>query len=196
MRLAVILAAVSALLFAAQPAAAQPAPQGEQLYLIPPLGWVPAYHTVQGNVELVEMVPQGESSRDWTQMLTVQLVKGAPDRSPEQVLKSQFDDIRQDCDDVAAGKMAAMHENNYDSAIQVMACTKSKQYGKGEITLFKVIRGQERLYVISRAWRGAPFDKAHLPLPKATGQEWLTFMQRAVVCNSRGLEHPCPRPQK
>jgi hypothetical protein len=176
----------------ASAAMAQAPAGGEQLFLIPPPGWSVGFHSQQGNVELTEIVPQGQSVQDWTEMLTVQLITGKPEKSPQEVLKDQVDELQKACDDVGAGATAPQVENGYDTAIRAILCTKSKQWGKGELTLYKVIRGRERLYVIARAWRGAPFDKDHLPVPPEKTQEWLQFMQRVSVCDARDGQRPCP----
>jgi hypothetical protein len=189
MRLKLLLAALLCLPLAQQAYALE----GEQLYVLPPQGWVPAFHDAQGNVELVEMVPQGQSMSDWSEMLMVQLINGKPNQTPEEVLKAQQEQIKQACEDSGFGAVSAGMENGYDMAMQAMACTKSKKYAKGELNLFKVIRGHERLYILNRAWRGEPFDKAHLPVSPETTKSWLTFMSQALVCDSRDGQRPCPK---
>lgn len=194
MRLKPLLAIITLFVLAAAQAAMaqQPALQGEQLYVLPPQGWVPAFHDTQGNVELVEMVPQGQTMSNWSEMLMIQLITGKPTQTPEEVLKGQQEQIKQLCEDSGFGPVGPTKENGYDAAIQAMACTKSKKYGKGEVNLFKVIRGNERLYILNRAWRGEPFEKTHLPLPAETTKSWLAFMQQAIVCDSRDGQRPCP----
>ncbi|HVI50983.1 MAG TPA: hypothetical protein VM661_07225 [Candidatus Sulfotelmatobacter sp.] len=193
MRLKPLLAAVLLCLPALGNAQQAPALQGEQLFVLPPQGWVPAFHDTQGNVELVELVPQGQTMSTWTEMLMVQLVNGKPSQTPEEVLKNQQEQVKQLCEDSGFGPVGSAKENGYDTAIQAMACTKSKKYGKGELNLFKVVRGNERLYILNRAWRGDPFDKAHLPVPPETTKAWLSFMQQATVCDSRDGQRPCPK---
>jgi len=168
---------------------------GEQLYVLPPQGWVLAFHDRQGNVDLTEMVPQGQTMAEWNEMLMVQMIEGKPNQTPEDVLKNQQTQIKEACEDSGFGPVGPSQENGYDTAIQAMVCSKSKKYEKGEINLFKVIRGHERLYIINRAWRGEPFDKAHLPVPPETTKAWLTFMSQTVVCDSRDAQKPCPKPQ-
>ena len=177
---------------AAGSAVAQSMPSSEQLFLIPPPGWVLAYHDRQGNVDLTELVPPGQTAREWTEMLTVQMITGKPESSPQEVLKNQLGEVQKACEDVGAGPVGAAVENGYDTALRAIACTKSKQWGKGELNLYKVIRGRERLYVVARAWRGAPFAKDKLPIGPDVTKQWLAFMQQVRVCDSRDAQHPCP----
>lgn len=169
----------------------QPLP-GERLFLIPPTGWVIAFHDRQGNVELTELVPQGQNIQNWKEMLTVQLINGKPESSPADVLKGQVEEVQQACDDVGAGAVSPGMENGYETALRAIACTRSKQWGKGELNLYKVIRGRERLYVISRSWRGEPFEKDKLPVSPDVTKQWLAFMQQVRVCDGRDAQHACP----
>lgn len=185
-------AAVLAVILAAPSVALAQGRTGEALYIAPPQGWIPAFHDTQGNVELTEMVPAGQTAQDWTEMLTVQLIAGKPERSPQDVLKDQLGDIQKACEDVGAGPIGPGVENGYDTAMRAIACTKSKQWGKGELTLYKVVRGHERLYVVARVWRGEPFAKDKLPVSPDTTKQWLAFMQQVTVCDTRDAQHPCP----
>lgn len=173
--------------------AQQAAPaSGERLFLIPPTGWVIAFHDRQGNVDLTELVPQGQTAQNWKEMLTVQLISGKPESSPADVLKNQLSEIQQACDDVGAGAVSPGMENGYETALRAIACTRSKQWGKGELNLYKVIRGQDRLYVVSRSWRGEPFEKDKLPVGPDVTKQWLNFMQQVRVCDARDAQHACP----
>ncbi len=57
--------------FAAEPVA------GEQLFILPPQGWVVGYHDSKGNVDVTELLPPGQTLKDWSDMLT-----GADDQRP------------------------------------------------------------------------------------------------------------------
>ena len=165
----------------------------EQLYILPPPGWIIGFHDRQGNVDLTELVPTGQSVQEWSEMLTVQIIDGKPEKSPADILKDQVGDIQKACEDVGAGPIGPRAENGYDTALRAIACTKSKKWGKGELNLYKVIRGEERLYVVSRSWRGEPFDKSHSPVPSETTRAWIAFMDQVVVCAAGDAQHPCPK---
>jgi hypothetical protein len=179
-------------LFLAIPAVqAQPQP-GESLYVLPPKGWKIGYHGQRGDVELTEVIPGDQTIQDWSEMLTVQIITGRPQAGPEDVLRDQLAEIRKVCDDVAVGPTSPAEENGYPTAMRAIGCTKSKEWGKGELNLYKVLRGHERLYVVARSWRGEPFDRDRLPVSPETTKEWLVFMQQVVLCDGRDAQHPCP----
>ncbi len=182
---------VLALLFCAC-AAAQAQQGGEQLFLIPPAGWTIAYHDTKNNVELTELTPPGQTAQSWTDMLTVELVQGHPMSDVQSTLKARLETIHQDCNDVGAGQVQLSVENGYDTGIRAVACPKTHKDERGEISLYKVILGKDRTYVISRAWSGKAYDKDKIPLPEQTTQEWLAFMAKVVLCDPRERSHPCP----
>lgn len=165
---------------------------GEQLFVPPPNGWKVGFHDRKGNVDVTEVVPAGQTVTEWSEMLTVQVISGKPSKAAQDVLKDQLVDIQNACEDVGAGQANLGVENGYETALRAVACTKSKQWGKGELNLYKVLVGRDRIYIVSRSWRGEPFQKDRLPIPPEKTAEWLGFMQHVVVCDSRDPKHPCP----
>lgn len=186
----------AALLMAASAAAAGAGAEegtGERLFVPVPKGWTMGYHERKGAIEVTELVPPGQTVGDWQEMLTVQMMDGPAKGSGPDLLKERAEMIRQGCDDVGAGPPAVAKENGYDTALRAVACTRSKQWGKGELTLFKAVLGKDRTYIVSRSWRGDPFPKDNLPVPADTTREWLNFMQRVVLCDTREPERRCPK---
>jgi hypothetical protein len=164
----------------------------EQLFMVPPPDWTVGYHDQKGATDLTALLPPGQTRQNWSEMLTVELISGRPAMDVQTTLGQRLDAIRQDCDDVGAGPAQLAVENGYDTGIRAIACPKSKRWGKGELSLYKVILGRSRTYVISRHWSGEPFAKDHMPVPARTTEEWLAFMTRVVVCDSGDRQHPCP----
>jgi hypothetical protein len=164
----------------------------EQLFMLPPPGWSVVSHDVKNNVEFSALLPPGQSATDWTEMITVELIGGKPNMDVQTTLNGRLELIHQGCDDVGAGPPQLAVENGYDTGVRAFACPKSKKYGKGELSLYKVIIGRSRTYVISRAWSGEPYEKNKVPVPAKTTEEWLAFMSKVIVCDSGDRIHPCP----
>jgi len=108
------------------------------------------------------------------------------------VLRERMADVKTECDDMGAGEVQLARENGYESGMRVAACNKSKRWGKGELSLYKVILGGQRTYVVSRSWSGPPFEKTQSPVSSEKLVEWLAFMARVVVCDASDTSHPCP----
>jgi len=188
-----ILAAILLILaFLGSPASAEQA-VGEQLLVPWPAGWKKVFHEGKGNIEVSELVPPDQSVNEWSEMLTVQLVLGPPKQKAADLLKDRAEEFKKSCDDVGAGPVAEERSNGYETAMRAIACTKSKQWGKGELSLFKAFIGRQRLYVVSRSWRGEPFEKEKQPVPAEKTAEWLAFMDRVVLCDTADPQRVCPK---
>ncbi len=190
-----LLAAAAAVCLLLVPAVEAQSLGGEQLYLTPPQGWTVGFHDRKGNVEVTELLPAGQTLKDWNAMLTVQLITDSGNRDVQAILNEQLGRVNDACEDTGAGPLSLAKENGYDTAMRAIACARSKQWGDGELSLYKVLRGKERIYIVSRSWRGPAFDKTKLPVPTGTTNEWLTFMRQVVLCDSRDPQHPCPSGQ-
>lgn len=198
MRFSAVLVPLSLLAGCLLPAAAASAAQpggGEQLYLMPPKGWEVAFHDTKGAVDVTEVLPQGQTLKAWTEMLTVQMISGQPVKPPQDLLKEQVDVVRNACEDIGVGQLSLGVENGYETGLRAIVCPKSKQWGDGELSLYKVISGRDRAYVIWRSWRGPAFEKDRLPVPAEKTTEWLDFMRQVVLCDDRDQKRACPTGQ-
>ena len=169
---------------------------GEQLFVPPPPGWIVIHNANEDGVETTGLSPQGQTAESWTDMLAVAVTPGAPKKTPQDILKDKLAEIETACESVGAGPVGIAQENGYDTAMRAIACPRTKSLGKGEISLLKAMNGKERSYLIIRAWRGPAFEKDQMPLPAETTKQWLAFMNRVVLCDSRDpARHPCPKTQ-
>lgn len=169
---------------------------GEQLFVPPPKGWAVVFHEIEDGAEITEVTPKGQNAANWTEILAISILDGKPVKSAQEALQERFAIIEAGCESVGAGPSNLAVENGFQTVMRAIACPKSTEWGKGEMSLIKVINGNERVYVIIRSWRGEPFAKGQLPLSDATTQQWLNFMSRVVLCDARYPErHPCPDPQ-
>lgn len=183
---------LAALLLLSGPALAQTT--GEQLFVPPPSGWTIVHSANEDGIETTGLSPQGQTAENWSDMLAVAVTQGAPKKAPQDVLKDKLTEIEAACDSVGAGPVGIAQENGYDTAMRAIACPRTKTLGKGEISLIKAMNGKERSYLIIRAWRGPAFEKDQMPLPAETTKQWLAFMNRVVLCDSRNpARHPCPK---
>jgi hypothetical protein len=189
-----VFSALAGVLLCSSLAGAEPPPANEQLFILPPKGWVVGYHDAKGNIDVTEVLPPGQTLKNWTEMLTVQIIGGMSKKSAQDVLKDQLEIVKNACEDIGAGQVSLAMENGFDTAMRAVACPKSKQWGDGELSLYKVISGRDRAYVVWRSWRGPSFDKQHLPVPVETTTEWLSFMRQVLLCDVSDPKHACPNP--
>ncbi len=157
--------------------------ENENLLVAVPKGYKPDYNAKSARGIITEMVPQGESVKAWTEMLTVQIFfrskpgpEGFRDRIAQGWIKS--------CTGASAHKLAQGKENGYPLAVFMLACPRNPQTGKPEWTWFKAIQGNDSLYVVQKAFK---FEPARLQIV-----EWMRYLKGVSVCDTRGTEHRCP----
>jgi hypothetical protein len=183
---------VLALLLGAAPALAQQLAPGENLLLSPPAGWVVVFQDRQAARTLTQLAPQGQIQDGWVELLTVQMIAGKPTVQPSGQLDKAVVNAQQACESVGTGMSTERTVNNYDTAIRVVACTKMRQSGMGEVRFYQAINGQDATYIVDRAWRGRAFAANEpVPVPKQVFEEWSVFMAGVRLCDTRGNQHPC-----
>lgn len=202
-------AALLAVLLAAAPAAAQMRPQPqpqqlpqsrtpggevtERLVLTPPQGWQSGGTGSGPGVITTQLFPPGQTSENWTEMLTVQVI-GDPRAEHRDHVQRVVEASRVSCEASGPSPIAEGQTNGFPVATLTVTCTKGRQSGMGGLLAVKAIRGTSALYVIERVWRGPPFERNEAaPVPPGMLQEWAGFMRNVSVCDTAGTQHPCPK---
>jgi hypothetical protein len=156
----------------------------ENLLVRVPEGYKIDYSAKNDKQIINEMVPQAESVKDWTEMVTVQIFLG---------LKGP---LKQMQDHIAAGWLKAcpkgVHvpivdttENGYPISLWQLSCPHNAQTGKPEWTWFKAVRGNDSLYVVQKAFRFEP--------SKEQITTWIRYLKSIAVCDSRLPDRACPK---
>jgi hypothetical protein len=155
----------------------------ENLLFAPPKDFKIGYQSNHDNRMMTEWVPTAETVQDWTQMLTVQIFRGATVDAATflQGVGKRYMDA---CPGTTAKGVFTGQINGYVVSMLLLQCPKNPGTGKPETTAFRVIKGKDALYSVQHAWRAVPsaqdVDAAMHALAKVT------------VCDTRVAAHPCP----
>ncbi len=195
-----IATAMAALLVAglagSQPAHAQGATtlQNEQLMLQMPSGtWKPVSQRRDNAITMIEYVPEGQTGEKWDAMITVQIFHGLTTGLEQYMaLFKQSYESRQPCEESTFDVARRGTTLGIDRALGIMICTKNKQSGQGELAMIQAMRGKDAMYVVQRAWRGAAYTTDKIPLETDVARDWIGFLERAWVCDTREAARPCP----
>lgn len=178
------------------PVGAGPGLGGEQLLVpLPPGDWIVGYAAGNGNQDITEYVPRGQRVDDWGEMLTVQVFRGDP--MPALAFLERMKaaaDREQPCDVTDFSIIGSRKVDGYDGSRASMYCTRGKQTGKGEITLFQALRGRDALYVVQRAKRTPPYTTKAVPTTPEESPAWGNHLNSVSVCDSRDPGRPCITP--
>jgi hypothetical protein len=156
--------------------------------------WKIGSQSKRPNFTMVEYIPKDQVIDDWHEMVTLQIFHNASFRLPQLMagMKASFE-TKQPCEQAQLLPIGAKKMNGYDTSMHMLMCTKNKQNGKGELTLMLGIQGRDAVYLVQRAWRGAPYTPDSIPLAKKDITAWTTFLNKVQVCDPRAPEHACPR---
>lgn len=164
-------------------ASGQSSLEAENLLVSPPRDFKIGYQSNRDRRSLTEFVPTGETVEDWTQMLTVQVFRGATVEAAT-FLQGVGTRYMNDCPGTTAKGIFTGHVNDYVVSMLVLKCPLNPHTGKPETTAFRVIKGNDALYSVQYAWRAVPSDQ---DLDAA-----MHVLAKVSVCDTRGSSHPCP----
>ncbi|MCR6629780.1 MAG: hypothetical protein NVV74_06850 [Magnetospirillum sp.] len=169
---------------------AAPALAAERLQVPELPGWRVVSSVTDRAGESTELIPPGETADAWTRRVTVQAFRGVP-MTVQDFLDKVVGNTAQVCDGVTAGPPGLGKVGGQDAGTRTIACGRYKGDGKGAFTLHYVIRGREAFYVVTRMWRGEPFNPAATPISAAELQDWTDYVGAIDLCDMRDPARPC-----
>jgi len=159
--------------------------QGENLLQPLPAGFRIASEQAEGKATLTEMLPVDETVDQWTRMVTTQIYRGMDDTSFFAKYTNQMKGRWSSACDVADTKpFSDGVENGYTTHVWLQICAFKDSHRKPEITLFKFIQGRDAAYVVQMAF--------HFHPGKAQLADWMSYLAKVTVCDTRHPESPCP----
>jgi hypothetical protein len=166
---------------------------GENLIVLVPRGWKMGFQARQGNLQLTEFVPEGQTVDNWQSLLTIQIVFGGLSKTPRQVFEESVASMRRVCPNIEAILIATGEENGYPFALWQQMCRNNPQVKQAELTLFKVIQGKDSFYFVHRAWRMPTISPNEaIPINPNELVEWGRYMRQVGVCDTRIPARKCP----
>ncbi|OPY91526.1 MAG: hypothetical protein A4E72_00099 [Syntrophus sp. PtaU1.Bin208] len=176
---------VIALLVLAAPLCASAELKDENLIQNVPSGYKIDFQTRKGNMILMEMVPQGESVQDWTEMVTTNIYLGLKNVTPEGYQTKMQQMWGAACKGSESASITKGKENGYPFAIWMQVCPLNPSTGKPEYTWFKAIKGNDSFYVVQKAFKSNPSGKQIT--------QWMQYFRSIIVCDTRLKGHSCPK---
>lgn len=163
----------------------------ERLIAIPPTNWQTVYQLNTGQSRMVEMIPGDESEDDWVSRLTFESNQDLVRFDPITLLDGESDDLHTRCEFVRWYPVFSDFENGYPTSVRMFMCGKHRQTGRGEVSLFKIVQGDDYLYSIRFQRRVAAFELEEPEIPDSEIADFSDYLRRVIVCNGTP-DHPCP----
>jgi hypothetical protein len=127
-----------------------------------PAGFVPAYEKAQPDSFLFELVPDGESVNNWTQMITLSGAKDVatrPNVTPKLVLDSVAAGFKRACPtSFNSRELGDSKVSGFDATAAVISCGVSPSTGgkTSETALIIAVKGKADVYTVQWAERASP----------------------------------------
>jgi hypothetical protein len=150
-----------------------------------PVGYKVGFQGKQGNIVISEMVPQAETVKNWTEMVTTQIFLGQKNATPEQFQAFMAKGWLAACKEGGVAPITKGEENGYAFSIWLQTCPLNQATGKPEKTWFKAIKGNDSFYVVQKAFRFDPSDEQVV--------QWMKYFRSVIVCDSRLPDRQCPK---
>ncbi len=165
-------------------ASAAPALKNENLLVGQPQGYKIAYRTRVKNMKMTEMIPQSQSLKNWSEMVTVQVFLNDKKLSPSNFFHLMRTTHTKACKGSRAILIKKGFENGYAYSFFFLICPLNTKTKKPEYTWFKTIRGKDSFYVVQKAWKKKP--------AKSSIVKWTKYLRRVSACDTRKAQHKCP----
>lgn len=160
------------------------AAQASERLQVPELpGWKMVVHLADQSGEQTELIPPNETPENWTRRASIQAFRNVS-LGVSGFLDQVVTRTAEVCDGATAGPASLGRVSGAEAGTRTVACGRYKGDGKGTFMLHYVVRGKDALYVISRAWRGAPFDSAAMPISVEELAEWKAYVDAIALCDS------------
>ena len=157
--------------------------EGEVLLVAVPKGYKIGYEKKAGNQIMTEMVPEGETVKGWTEMVTVQIFLNMRGVAPAEYrarieelwagacARSEFATVKEDT------------EGGYPTLTWLSKCPHNNATGKPELTWMKAIQGRDSFYLVQKAYKFEPTAEQK--------KQWDDYLDSATLCDTRRPDRPC-----
>ncbi|WP_179378890.1 hypothetical protein [Jannaschia marina] len=161
---------VAALVFAA------PATAEETLRFFPPAGFTGVHVSDSGAVRLTDYVGEGQALDGWTDAITVAELRGTGLDAPGFVAGLSADLLAR-CARAFDMDPEVFEAGGRRSTMSIHACPNHDVSGRPEISLLRVIEGDDVLFAVQRSWVVSP--------PREDLLEWSEWIRALQVCDGQ-----------
>ncbi len=166
--------------------------RGEYYLAALPPGWGKRTEAADALGHHGDWLPEGQSLADWRDRITVQVVPELAGEPPPDFLDRMADLRAQTCAHMFATEVENTSLNGFAVGLRIIACTRDKRTGTGEVIVMRALTGARALYVIQRVFRVDPFSAQAFPLSGEALDRARAAIEFGVACQRGSAERPCP----
>lgn len=165
-----------------------------------PQGWQIGHEDSSDAAYIMEIIPKGQSVDSWTDMFTVQGLRGLAKRySPEEMTSLIAKTHVPVCKETLVYRLLSAKDiSGHPAQTSIIGCGKVNQNhqtgvkkGMGEIAYYTVIKGQEDYYIFHKSHRSTPFDPNTPSLNKSNIYSFIKDFLPFKICKKAGAITSC-----
>ena len=164
----------------------------EHLLAEPPAGFNLVYQFNNGDTRLAEFVPKGETGIEWDTKVFFESNGQFAESDPIDILMAEVARLKENCNFVNHYNLFSGYENAYPTSVRLILCGNNSLLEKGELSLAKVIQGDQFLYVIRIVRRLPPFEADQAEIAPQEVAIWSEYLSHIKLCNTGDQAHACP----
>lgn len=158
-----------------------------------PAGWKEVA-TNRGNIEVLDYVPATETVTAWRNRITLEVYHELNTLPLDALYRRTQGQNRAACLGTIEGKFQSGVNNGYPSAFWILGCKKNRDSGMGETRYTKAIQGDNRVYILTRAWRTPAYGEQGPDIPKREIQDAMALLTTTTACVDGAAKRPCTTP--
>jgi len=155
----------------------------ENLRQVLPPGFKIGFKSERPGLTMTEDVPDGQTVKDWSEMITTQVFLGRKSADPSAFLSGVRSRWLAACPGSVEPTIHTGNANGYPVSMMLLGCPLNPATGKPEVALMRGIAGADSFYLIQYAWRSAPTQEQ---VNAAT-----RYLGTVNACDTRTPAHPC-----
>ncbi len=171
----------------------------EVLFVYPPDGWRLSFETKINDIQFFEYLPFGETPKQWTEMVTIQILDNLRGLSPTTLANNLRTRFITGCERQTIRGPEQLNMNGYLAVRLYVECDgpnfKEQPTGgnvlQHEVVAFQIIQGSRKLYIIERAWHGRSRASPKAPYGRDDHWGWDAFLHNIEVCDSEERARAC-----
>ena len=165
----------------------------EMLIASPPASWKHIYSINEDSIRLSDFVPSGETSLQWQTKLSIEAHQNLVDLDPIEILLAEANKAKEKCTFVQHFNFFSGYENGYPTSLRLIMCGENEFVSRGELSMLKVIQGDQYLYIVRFLKRIPPFKLDQPDIAKQEIATWSDYLRKISVCRPGDQGHPCPQ---
>ena len=166
----------------------------EQLIAAPPKSWKVVEQLNTTNTRLIDYIPAQETQENWQTRLSFESHAALTDLDPIDTLLREVEKTREKCSDLKDYNLFSGLENSYPTSTRLLMCGSNAFTSRGEISMLKVIQGNDYFYFIRLVKQLAAFENGSADIEEREIAIWSNYLSNIKVCDPRLTDHPCPKP--